>query len=146
MQLCSSFCKHWIENLLQMQIENEIFEMGRFSWQALSIHWRLGGMGVRAGWLAANPPGVLSQARSSHHHRQLSDQASRANTTTGFYWSKKTRDVPEIFESAAALVIDIRRKPVACNLRLQRGHTMLSFCKETPPPRKDYYRELVWGK
>ena len=57
----------------------------------------LPGMGVSQ----ANPPGVLSPARSSHHH-QLSDLAWPHQTpTTGFYWSKKTRDVPAIFDPTA---------------------------------------------
>ena len=112
--------------------------------QALSIHGRQGGMGVRlAAWL-------LIPLVYCHKHGAViiitncQTWPAEQTHTTGFYWSKKTRDVLKIFESAAALVIDIRRKPVACNLRLQRGHTMQSFCKETPPPQKDYnHRELV---
>ena len=64
--------------------------MGRFSCQAKNLHKRQdaaalavrGGMGVSQ----ANPPGVLSPARSSHHH-QLSDLAwplLAANTNNRF--------------------------------------------------------------
>lgn len=139
MQWCS-FCKHRIEILVQMQIENKIFPMGRFSWQAKCLHKRQdaaalavrGGMGVSQ----ANPPGVLSQARSTHHH-QLSDLATGSKHQQQVFTGARKLETSRRYLIQQPLVINIRRKPVACELLgLHWNLTTLSFCKEILPGQR----------
>ena len=81
--------------------------------------------GSEPGCLAANPPAVLSPARNSHHHHQLSALANNR-------FLPEQENVLKIFDiREQPLVINIPRKPVAaCNLGLHWSRTPPSFCKE----------------
>ena len=87
--------------------------------------------GSEPGCLAANPPAVLSPARSSHHHHQLSAQANNRFLLEQENLERRPEQLCNI---------NIPRKPVAaCNLGLHWSRTAQSFCKEILPwTLKDY--------